>query len=63
MKGILRNYKKDFNKEVYELKFKDTPTRSGYQINSKDDEPMTFSSIRIFKLPKKNNHIVVELIL
>jgi len=60
-KVVRRHYGNVFeNKEIYEIKLKDKPDQAGFRIRKENDE-MILKEIRIIKVPKKNNQLIIEL--
>lgn len=50
------------NKETYIYKFKDRPERAGLRIHNLDGSLMHLQEIRISKVPRKTNKMMIELL-
>lgn len=61
-KGVLRKHTTSIedNKETYVIKLKDRIDKSGFKIW--DKKPMILKEIRIIKIPRQNNMLMIELI-
>lgn len=48
-------------KETYNFRFKDKPGRSAIKIWNDDGATIKLKELRIIKVPRKNNRLVIEL--
>lgn len=60
MKGAIREHWGDLNKDVYELKFKDSKEdKRGVKISG--FEKIKVKEIKIYKVPGKKDHLILEI--